>query len=278
MQFSILKNKGSMTIYKWVFIFLFTISCFASEQHYLLTSIPKSGSHLLVKLVSLLTGGRHVPGWNGALSENQVEDVLLNLDYQERFPFCHANEPHYLTFAKKHPEYVKLFQIRDLRDVLISAVFYFNSKLEALGLTSFDEKLAFVLTSNTVYSNWIENNAKLVTQWTSLPNTYLIRFEDLVGEKGLGSEEKQRELITLISSLLHIPLIQDQLDWIVTNLFGKEDKHPATWTFRKGLIGEWKHLFQSHHKKLFNERWGIYQELLGYPTFDDEESVLNPIL
>lgn len=258
-----------MCFQRWIFVFLISFSCLVAEPPFLGVSIPKSGTHLLVKLLNFLTGCKYVGGWNGSLTEKQLEEVLLNLNPKERYPFCHANEPHYLKFAKSHPKYIKMLQIRDLRDLLVSAAFYFSSKLEGLGLNSFDEKLTFVLTSNTVYSNWVENNAKIVMAWISLPNIYVIRFEDLVGEKGQGSEEKQREVITFISSLLNIHLTQDRLDWIVNHLFG-ELNDPVSWTFRKGQIGDWKKCFQPHHKLFFNQRWGAYQQALGYPIFEIE--------
>lgn len=98
------------------------------------------------------------------------------MDSSKTFSFSHVNEPHYLDFARRHPEHVKLFQVRDLRDVMVSSVFYFTEKLENLGLKTFDEKLTFVLTSNTTISNWLENNVKLYQAWMTLPNTYAIRF------------------------------------------------------------------------------------------------------
>ncbi|HEY2810415.1 MAG TPA: sulfotransferase domain-containing protein [Rhabdochlamydiaceae bacterium] len=256
-----------MFLLRWILVCFYCASAFCSQTYFLGVSIPKSGTHLLVKLFKLMTDCSYVGGWNGRLTEAQVDNLLLNVDFTKNYPFCHANEPHYLNFAKKHPEYVKLFQIRDLRDALVSAAFYFEAELEELGCHTFDEKLAFVLTSNTVYSNWVENNVKLFSTWISLPNTYVIRFEDLVGEKGGGSGEKQKETITWIHSLLNKDLSQEKLDWIIDHLFGfPGDK--VSWSFRKGYVGDWKLYFQEHHKRLFNQRWGKYQQTLGYSIFE----------
>lgn len=249
--------------FRLIYLALFCVTAFAEQSPFLLTSIPKSGSHLLIKLIHLMTNCKAIGGWNGKLSAVEIDRILREIDPSKEFSFCHANEPHYFDFAKRHPEYVKFFQIRDLRDVMVSAAFYFSEKLEKLELKTFDEKLTFVLTSNTVYSNWIENNAKLYSNWMALPNCYPIRFEDLVGEAGGGSAQQQTETIIKIFSLLNLELSEEKLDWIVDHLFGYP-KDRISWTFRKGLIGDWKTCFQDHHKRLFNQRWGRYQKMLGY--------------
>ncbi|MDB6082093.1 MAG: Sulfotransferase protein [Chlamydiia bacterium] len=210
-----------------------------------------------------MTGCDAIGSWNGKLPAEEIDRLLLEIDSSKFFSFSHANEPHYLDFAKRHPEYVKLFEVRDLRDVMVSAVFHFNEQLEKRGLRTFDEKLTFILTSNTICSNWIENNAKLYPEWIALPNTYVIRFEDLIGKAGKGSRKKQKETISLIFSVLNMELTQAKLNWIADNLFGHpQDK--ISWTFRKGHIGDWKIYFQDHHKRFFNKRWGKYQKKLGY--------------
>lgn len=252
-----------MRFLRLIFIFFYFIDGFGGQTPFLVTSIPKSGSNLFVKLIYLMTDCRAVGSWNGKMPAEEIDHLLLNLDNTGLFSFSHANEPHYLDFAKRHPEYVKLFQIRDLRDVMVSAVFHFNKELEKRGLRTFDQKLTFMLTSNIGHPSWIENNAKLYSEWVALPNTHVIRFEDLVGEAGKGSAEKQKEVISLVFSALNRELTQAKLDWIVDNLFGRPSDE-ISWTFRKGHIGDWKIYFQEHHKLLFNKRWGKYQEMLGY--------------
>jgi hypothetical protein len=259
-----------MRFIQLMLILLYSVSSFGEEIPFLVTSIPKSGSHLFVKLIYLMTDCSSIGHWNGKFSGKEIDQFLLHIDNSKFFSFSHANEPHYLDFAKRHPEQVKLFQVRDLRDVMVSAVFYFHEKLEKLNLQTFDEKLTFVLTSNSNYSNWIENNAKLYPAWATLPNTYTIRFEDLVGEAGNGSKKKQKETISFVFSLLHKELTEEKLDWIVDNLFGYPQDR-ISWTFRKGCIGEWKVYFQDHHKRLFNKRWGKYQRMLGYSLCEVED-------
>ena len=105
--------------------------------------------------------------------------------------------------------------------------------------------------------------------WVALPNTFVIRFEDLIGEKGQGNEEKQRETISFIASLLNIHLTPDRLDWVVDHLFGIPNDR-VSWTFRSGQIGDWEEYFQPHHRTLFNQCWGAYLQALGYPLCEIE--------
>jgi hypothetical protein len=253
-----------MLFRRWALLFALYCSSLSTEPLFLGVSIPKSGTHLLIKLLNILTDGKPIGSWNGTLSQDQFALRLLNLEGTRLYSFSHANEPHYLEFAKNQPEIPKIIQIRDLRDALVSAVFHFDSKFEKLGLTSFDEKLTSVITSKEIYTTWIKNNVQFALQWMAMPNAFVVRFEDLVGNKGQGNDEKQRETILSIATLLHIHVRTDWLDSITDHLFG-EPNDPVSRTFRRGQIGTWKEYFQPSHKWLFNQYWGEYQQALGYP-------------
>ncbi len=71
-----------------------------------------------------------------------------------------------------------------------------------------------------------------VLPWLSLKGILYIRFEDLIGEQGLGDSGKQQETITRIGEFLEINLSEEKIIEIVQNTFSRKSS-----TFRKGKIG-----------------------------------------
>jgi len=65
-------------------------------------------------------------------------------------------------------------------------------------------------------------------------NTLIVRFEDLVGSKGGGSDEIQRNTIKAILEFSGISKYDNEIDKIQLSLFG------GTHTFREGQINAWR--------------------------------------
>ena len=91
-------------------------------------------------------------------------------------------------------------------------------------------------------------------------NVKVIRFENLVGEAGGGSKEKQLQEIQAIAQHLDISLSSTQIEEIAQKLFG------GTFTFREGQIGSWKKYFTPEIKQVFKNSPGALDLLieLGY--------------
>ena len=91
-------------------------------------------------------------------------------------------------------------------------------------------------------------------------NVHVIRFEDLIGQAGGGSKEKQVYEIQKIAQHLDINLSIEQATDIAYRLFG------GTFTFREGQIGSWKKYFTPEIKQVFKNTPGGLDLLiqLGY--------------
>ena len=91
-------------------------------------------------------------------------------------------------------------------------------------------------------------------------NVHVIRFEDLIGQAGGGSKEKQVYEIQKIAQHLDINLSITQATEIAQKLFG------GTFTFREGQIGSWKKYFTPEIKQIFKNTPGALELLidLGY--------------
>lgn len=91
-------------------------------------------------------------------------------------------------------------------------------------------------------------------------NCLMVRFEDLVGKKGGGSDIKQFETINKIAKHLNISVDNTKILEITQNLFG------GSTTFNSGQIDGWKKYFTPQVKKAFKAVSGANKLLidLGY--------------
>ena len=125
-----------------------------------------------------------------------------------------------------------------------------------------DQKILYLLNNIEESSVWnIESHAKQVMGW--MGKATVIRFENLVGEKGGGSRKLQEEEIYRIANALSIQLDEEHLNKVREEMWGE------TWTFRKGQIGDWKKWFNKEHKEVFKEKMGDLLISLGYETNND---------
>jgi sulfotransferase 6B1 len=224
----------------------------------LLISIPKCGTHLMGKLLGILTNQQHrTPGIKVVNGFEQVVEETLRLHKQGKFPHIHYN------FSKKGLRLCKDYNIRlffiyrDPRDQIIAWVMSENTN----DLRSINERIADVMDStkeyfwgyygiNDVYTN--------ITPWATSPGVCAVKFEDLVGPAGGGSIEKQYAAIDRVAQHLAMPLSNTVITLIANELFGKST------TFREGKIGAWKEYFTPEHKDLFKKHAGQILIDLGY--------------
>lgn len=86
-----------------------------------------------------------------------------------------------------------------------------------------------------------------------------IRFEDLIGSSGGGSDKKQIETVNAIVKHIGIELSQEEIQQIAAKSFFTGSR-----TFRKGHIGDWRNHFTEEHKQIFKEVHGDTLIKLGY--------------
>ncbi|ALG13352.1 hypothetical protein AOZ06_46625 [Kibdelosporangium phytohabitans] len=161
-----------------------------------------------------------------------------------------------------------LFTYRDPRDVVLSMV-NFLSGLTRQGYGTFsqfavfheilaakptlDERLTYAL-SDPAFPGFAEFQN---SQWLlHHPRVCRATFEELIGERGGGSADRQLAAVTRILEFLDVDadprLIADQLF------------NDSAFTFYKGRIGAWREVFTARHEALFNERFGHILTDYGY--------------
>ena len=239
-----------------------------NQARVLITSIPKSGTHLLCKTIEYIT---HTPVKN--------EDI-------------HHTYDRVVDFAKANPNIPILLIVRDLRDVCLSYVHYVSlqirnhpepqyyylfgefkksdSILSALipkwQRISIEEKLTSVLENSDLSPCDMDNFFRVAVQLSQFPNVTLIKFENLIGPKGGGSSELQYQEIKKIASVYNINLSTSQTVSIANSIFGTTPNSRWNNTFRIGKIGSWRGVYTPYQMTLFKSKFDDYLYYFGYIT------------
>lgn len=240
------------------------------KDFYILT-IAKGGTGLINKLMRILTKRETCVAPNQTFKKHThlagIADITRYFNAQE-YPFRHFL-PFNSLYEEVHslyPNIVPIVHIRDLRDVCVALTFSSSKELDnLLGKdSSFDDRLMYVIQhSDSLRYHDCKRNGEYAVEWLNRKGTIVSRFEDLVGAKGGGSDEAQKDAIKRIAKALNIRVSNATWKQIDEKLFG------GNATFRKGQIGEWKKHFNEEHKTAFKIAMGDILISLGYA--DDNE-------
>lgn len=238
-------NKGSM---KNVFTILFLCFPFLIQgmHDFVYLSVPKSGTHLLQKVLEEMTGlkPQSLRSYDGAIES--IEETKKN----NQFLYTHN-----LLRESKVTDYLvsKNYKIiliyRDPRDQLISFIFWIANKKPPHPIyKDFDTEL-------TAYINGHFHEAWFVPfyeQVNIMPSDSVlkIRYEDLVGSRGGGNDDVQFATILEIANFLDISISEEKSRSIFDKVWGHSK------TFRKGIIGDWKNYFTEEHIRLYKKVYG----------------------
>jgi len=226
----------------------------------LVISIPKCGTHLIDKTVSQITGKKVVrlPMLVG-YHTNLTDGMMRNKHPMQGHIHCNKEN------VKKVGNYKAqvVFIYRDPRDQVVSYSYWRARR----GPTPFNFSIPNGLERKqarrqllTFLIEKISASYKLFMPWAIHPQVLPIKFEDLVGARGGGSDEKQLQTIMKIAAHIGTPISEAGAKKIATQLFG------GTWTFRKGQIGSWKKEFSLDQKALFKKHNSDLLIALGYET------------
>ncbi len=242
-------------------IFFIFFTYFQAIYSLLVITIPKSGSHLLLKGVSSINNQEHAwlpfdKMWDQFMPPLEKLKIFINEHRNAQLIQSHLiyQENYEEIFLNKKT--IVLFNIRDPRDQAVSCA-HWQKKLPE------DFPHAILMKFNDVLTDLIksiDNYYNLWLPWMNYPYALTVRFEDLVGSKGGGDDAQQLATVKAIAKHLSVQLSEERAQEIATNLFGDNTR----FTFRKGQIGAWKHEFTPEHKELFKQYGGELLIKLGY--------------
>ena len=282
------KNRALRTVAIPVYRLYARANLLSSGPRILVNSMPKAGTHLVTSLLEhfprLMFSGRHhsfqhfrprnapPPDQSDGLwvDWHRLERTLASVNKGQWMTGHFAAEPQLLELLDKL-DYKTVSIIRDPRDVAVSSAFYFAGlKRHYLytefntNLTTMDERLMAVIkglppTSTRRALGDVAHRIGRYTLWLYAPNTYTCRFEKLVGPRGGGTIEDQREEIRNLGSHIDRPLTDDEVITVANRTWSTRVS-----TFRKGLIGDWANHFTDEHKAAFKKIAGEQLIELGY--------------
>jgi Sulfotransferase domain len=260
-------------------------------------SIPKSGTNLLARLLTLL-------GFEQT-SEMGIREHLVAGPFSTARKLLRARSAEKVTigvvspqridrrwlgrrlsrvpdrcFVTAHcvysPELASLFAgeqmrvvciLRDPRDVAVSQMHYIKQRQDHfaheafLKLPSDHERLLHSIQGGELGGRRLQSLDERYRQflgWQDDENAIVVKFEDLVGPRGGGSAEAQRRTVERVAR--HVSLEPDKrmMRTVEENIFG------VSKTFRKGKIGGWRSEFSEEHVQAAKEIAGPLLVKLGY--------------
>lgn len=261
-------------------------------------TIPKSGTHLLNKCIKLLQDKNVRNGHYKHKSEDgkkkcvkitkeffiesQESRFLDRVVEKSRTSKNSSGKPplsFHLAYNSQREQFVTrytnsaFFMIRDPRDQLISLMNWVCDRSK-VGTVDFDDMLLDLIDGkqrkevysvrmndvcNMMWTFGLAEYYKFYLPWMTASSIYTVRFENLVGAQGGGSDELQAQEIRNIARHLQMaPLSDAKIKKIANNLFGKTN------TFKSGQIGSWKRYFTQEHKAAFKQAAGQLLIDLGY--------------
>ncbi|MGH3146848.1 MAG: sulfotransferase domain-containing protein, partial [Rubrobacter sp.] len=146
--------------------------------------------------------------------------------------------------------------LRDPRDVAVSQMHYLKqlknhfAHEEYMSLPSDRERLMVSIRGGELGGRRLRSLAERYNRflgWQRDGGAVMVRFEDLVGPGGGGSEEARRLAVCRVAKHLGIPVDERTLDAVGENLFG------VGRTFRKGQVAGWREEFSEEHERAARE-------------------------
>jgi len=234
-------------------IFLLLLLSFGSnlrayEHTIFVTSIPKCGTHLLLKAIYLMT--KQEPYWiyeDTKSLENNLKRGCKQI-LTSHVPYSLENEEIFENYNTKC-----FFIYRDPRDQVISyAHWEIKSHPEKYRGTSPIELMRKFIDGSVPPPHMTNVNGPTAFYhaylgWRENSNICTIKFEDLVGPLGGGDKNVQIFTLQRIANHLGLSLSIKALEKIANSLFGE------THTFRSGKIGAWKDVFLFSDYNMFKK-------------------------
>lgn len=240
-----------------LFILLLNLNIISYEGKIFVTSIPKCGTHLLLRTIELITNqekiGLPTVRWDNNLEVNNMFELYDILDcfllISNKFLWYHV------PYTKERSEILKrnniktFFIYRDPRDQQLSMFHWLNDrKNKGISFSEFGKKL--INGSFSWPGSSILNLYEIFLPWQHEKHVYTTTFEKLVGPEGGGSLELQLQEIKNIASFLDYHLSDEDIITISKNIYGSGN------TFKFGKIGTWKKYYKEEHKDALKQTAG----------------------
>lgn len=247
-----------------------------------INSIPKAGTHLLttelIRLGLASNSWLHIKTkWVNQTTEKRIPLSQFEIDLN-KFNRLARTVPNGTFFSSHLPystdldscisqlNYKSLFIIRDPRDILVSNYFYILRLKRhpahnfLMSLPDDTSRYRALLYGHPAYKNMepISNTYIAFSKWTTSSNVLTVKFEDIIGASGGGSDPLRCETLKTINNYIH-PANEKEIS--TEELL---DTHRKSATFRSGKISTWKESVPKNLVTEIQEALAPSVALLGY--------------
>lgn len=234
----------------------------------LANSVPKAGTNLLERVLTLVPGLTMVPrptllDWEDLSPRNRR--IIRSLP-KGRFQTAHLPAHSSLLRLTDRVGVLVILMVRDPRDVVVSHARYvteidsrhFSHRLFRR-LPNMETRIRAVIEGVEGAVAPVDELWRRFEPWIDAPNSLVVRFEDLVGEAGGGSSQRQHSAISSI--LDKVGVAPDPR--LVTGIARRSFSTRST-TFRRGRVGSWVDELNADHVQLIADRCGDLLARFGY--------------
>lgn len=227
-----------------------------SQRTVFLMSIPKAGTHMMIRLLDLMGLKR---------SSNRVPcpgtwSTPVGYEYHVPCRELLANDwsaPLGRQLLFRSPA---IFVYRNPLDIVVSELEWFMKAENAFSgylncCADDNERLSRLITDESVMGN-IRDRINRYAGWMNFGNVIPVSYEELVGSRGGGSDAQQSDSIWALQLKLHISGSPEA--------FGKLLYDTDSATFSKGRIGRHMEHFEKGHFALFDSLPQDFMHTLGY--------------
>lgn len=251
------------------------------EPPLIANSMPKSGTHLLVRLLSILPktanageflSTRQLGGTDGPKVAAELQRRLAKVR-PGTYVTAHMPWGQQLEEDLKRRGFAHIFIVRDPRAVVASYVPYVMRDPthflheRFMEMSDDDQRVEAIITGMPPdrTGGALPSVAERIQQYLPwlVGADAVCRFEDLVGPAGGGDLERQLQAIDVVARACRRPLTPSAAEDVGSRLWSS-----ASPTFRKGRIGSWTEELSAHQTSLIAETAGELIARLGYG--DDE--------
>lgn len=270
-----------------------------AERPFVVSTIPKTGTHLIQGFLEKLTGKEAVFAsplnlepyayvWDeeSFLEQCELDDALLihwfcspvsktflswRLDqFEEEGEFLSAHAPYSPEYQALLEEkgYVNFFIIRDPRDYTVSLTRHLRHFGSGMFPTwcehlEWEEQLLYAI-EGTDWYNGARYVYKAFLPWKAAPNTVCLRFEKLVGpSKGSCTPEEHLRELRKIADALEIDCDDATLLQAFAEAFGQG------YTYTPAKVSGWQRIYEKVHREAAKDCFGDLLIELDYePNLD----------
>ena len=237
-------------------------------------SIPKSGTNLLLRSLYMMPYlYRKFTRTIDSVNEKHAIEVLCK-SKKGQIIASHLKYTARLSAILETYDIKHIFIVRDPRDIAVSNFIYITYKDKSHRLHNYfanklrDDNTRLYASINGISKDLLDDNLHSLSladhisaylPWYNNKSVLIIKFEELIGQKGGGSRSSQINAINKICDFIGIDMNIKKIAQLADNLY-----NPNSRTFVKGKIGAWKIYFNKDHIRLFKKILGKILIEMGY--------------